>query len=906
MRIFLIPLILTIAIFAGCSQSNSPVEPVNPESKIIALTIPLGVSDFDSNGSPMAGMGTLGLFNLHINPQDVTVELTAMRTGALTDVLEVVDITNFMALAPCNDCAKISSVSLDLDGNLVVSIGLKHPFGAGDLLKPITGRNRADLHVFNVEGIIISNSAGTSFSGVSQTATDLFLKNADGYTAYLDDAIDGFYPTDATVHPYITHFDDYSAGNFDASNSTGFASVTDPPPSGNLVMAMGCDYDYQDYVFIITDPVDFIFAVGCTYAVSAGSKTERFTPEYRVPQHNKKAASEISVEFTTNELMGGITTSSADLEIRVVDISHQVAVGESLDEMFADSSVGGITIDIPGVLSTPALIDGSASSSGTGHDPSDPLVYSITIENEACADMGSYLGLVKVTDTYSPGLNTNVLLSGNDGIERVSPVSNPLEGLFAISEFAAYQLFDVDVAVGCGPITGSIDVPAACPTDLNNGATVNFEVSATSANGGGNIVLYEVDFDYDGMDFTADDSNTDGIFNGVGPFVVPDPCPPKIPYDFIVAFRGTDECVPPNETVFASCTVTVNSCEPAVGNVWITVNRVPSLNTICDPGDMFDPDGAWTLHWDAVSGAQEYAVYFDNDPGDYSLPTWSESELTDNLGATPLGTTTSTSYTVPAAHLPLNHYVIGNTYIVRARTVVGDPLSETGDSEPAYIMANGWETCPPDTPIMDPSIMEGWQAGWETSVSPGTWYRFPTTDNFYQNLVHGAINARVSSCNIGDMSWVGRYTSLVKRTPTVPNAPVRFLDFALQPWSSNYTTPAAGGVILGTCSTQPGHPWGSPTEFEWALAESDPPFNGYNNDGDAYLLNVFDDVDTSEAWTFKCLDFYVEDVGWRVGGDVNATANPDDPFVGFACAKVAYTIHDHDNWFTDDLAIMIY
>ena len=69
-------------------------------------------------------MGTLGLFNLHINPSGTTAELTSMRSGALTDVLEVVDITNFMTLAPCFDCVKINSVSLDIDGNLVVSIGL--------------------------------------------------------------------------------------------------------------------------------------------------------------------------------------------------------------------------------------------------------------------------------------------------------------------------------------------------------------------------------------------------------------------------------------------------------------------------------------------------------------------------------------------------------------------------------------------------------------------------------------------------------------------------------------------------------------------------------------------------------------------------------------------------------------
>ncbi|MCD6217158.1 PQQ-binding-like beta-propeller repeat protein [bacterium] len=459
MRFFsLVTWVLAILItVVGCSGNRD--NPVANNSTDVAINnLPVGVSDFNPDGTPYSGMAAMGLFNMHVDPVGVSAELSAIRNSALTDVLEVVDITNFLSLAPCFDCVKIQSVALDDDGFLVVSIGIKHPFGVGDPLKPITGKNRADLHVFNIEGIVVSNAPAISFAGVGQSVAGFALINADGYTGYLDGVLDDIYPTDATIHPYITFFDDYDIGNFDAGNPMGFDSVTDPPPSGNLVMAMGCDYNYQDYVFGLIEPVDFIFAVGCTYAVSSANKHERFSPEYRIPQHNKKAASEIAIEITNNQFAAGVTDSTADIEVRVVDINHDVAVGDNLDEMFVDSSVDDIWIDIPQVLASPAIIDGNNSISGTGHSSADPLVYTTTLENSSGADEGTYPGIVKVSDNYAPGQNESPLLNSMDGIERVGPIQNPLEGLFHITEFATYQTFIVDVAFSCDPpVPTSID-----------------------------------------------------------------------------------------------------------------------------------------------------------------------------------------------------------------------------------------------------------------------------------------------------------------------------------------------------------------------------------------------------------------------------------------------------------------
>ena len=502
--------IVSLVLLTSCSSGSgspiaSPTE-INQTGNMPVGQPQVGVSERFPDGTPASGMGALGIFSLSVNADEISAELTPLRQNSLTDVLEVVDITNFLRMAPCTDCAKIGSISIDADGNLVVSIGIKHPFPAGDMLKPISGKNRGDLHVFNVEGTVVSDTAGTSFPGLGNATAGFALVNADGYTPYLDSVLNDIYPTDATIHPYILHFDDYTAGNFDASNPMGFDSVTDPPPSGNLVMAMGCDYDYQDYVFDIDGTFDFIYAVGCTYAVSSASKNERFTPEYRVPQHNKKAASEVSVEIITNNLAEGDIASTADIEIHVVDINHAVAVGTNLNEMFADSSIGGITIEIPGVETSPVIVDIS-SPTGTGHDPSDPLVYAATITNTASGVEGTYAGLVKVLDTYSTGLNESPLLGGMDGIKRVDPTENPLAGLFDISEFATYQTFSIYVATG-NELPVAILIPDPDPANITQFQTVDFDGS-TSYDTDGTIELYEFMWDWDGdpLNFVANYSD---------------------------------------------------------------------------------------------------------------------------------------------------------------------------------------------------------------------------------------------------------------------------------------------------------------------------------------------------------------------------------------------------------------
>ncbi|MCD6216800.1 hypothetical protein J7L05_02930 [bacterium] len=550
----------------SCSSGGGITTPSPDDSAFQASSysdFPVAVSGWLADGSPSGGTGMLGIFQAHIDIANLSGELVPLRDGALADVIEAIDITGFLTVSPCYDCVKLESVSLNSSGNLVLSIAIKHPFPMGNPSNPITSMNRADLIVYNVEGIIVTDGAGI-YNALGERYHEPLLANADGYTAYLDSSLDDILNTTTTIHPYILHFDDFTSGNYNVSShpETGFPPAP-TEPSGNLVMGQGADFDSQEYEFDIAEDVsfDFIYAISATYGIAAASKLERFTPAAMVPQHNKKAASTVEIEIVSMNLMSGNPLSDADINVKVLDMNHGVAEGSGLDEMLAASDVAQISIMVPDVMSTQITDTNPSPVSGAPRDPADPLTYPYTITNSGDADAGDYYGLVKVLDSYPPAQNTLPLLEGMEGIERVGPTDNPLDGLFAITEFATYQVFQVSVGYGCGPITGQIDSPECPITTFVSGLTQNFVVSAASDNGG-NIVEYQMDYDYDGTTFDIDASNTDGIFDDTGPYVNPN-CgtPPEDPVTITVAFRATDDCTPPNITIFAECEITVDVCE---------------------------------------------------------------------------------------------------------------------------------------------------------------------------------------------------------------------------------------------------------------------------------------------------------------------------------------------------------
>jgi len=80
-----IAIALIIASCSGGGKSITSPSPDNPLSASPDASAKIGVSDWFSDGSPAAGSGALGLFNLSVDSKSVSAELTPIRTGALTD-----------------------------------------------------------------------------------------------------------------------------------------------------------------------------------------------------------------------------------------------------------------------------------------------------------------------------------------------------------------------------------------------------------------------------------------------------------------------------------------------------------------------------------------------------------------------------------------------------------------------------------------------------------------------------------------------------------------------------------------------------------------------------------------------------------------------------------------------------
>lgn len=440
-------LLFTLLFQISCS-TNTPTTPSNTIDCSSDFNLPVLISSRNIDGNPTDGIGMLGAYFVNVETNPLSCELVPVRNASTIDSLEVIDITNFLSYVPCRDCIKISNIGFDEDNQIVMTIGIKHPFDIGDPLEPVTGKNRIDLHIFNIEGILIlkGGTSGTK-DFLNHNKIKLGgLANPSGYTGYLDPYLDNIMPTIANLHPYILHFDNYDDGNYmPGFFETGFSDVYHP--SGNLVMAQGSDYDYRDYILDleIGSTYQFLYAVGCSYGVSAFDYTERFLPEYRIPQFNKKAASEVFVTLANNQMLEGNTTATATVQVEVLDMNHGVNVGVDLPNMSHDSSVSRIMIEVPDIMTLPVIEDNPVEISGDPRDPTDPLFYEFTITNELDAALGIYTGLVTVEDSFPTGANTHPFLEQHDAAHGVPAGASAMDGLFDITKFVTYQTFEYEI-----------------------------------------------------------------------------------------------------------------------------------------------------------------------------------------------------------------------------------------------------------------------------------------------------------------------------------------------------------------------------------------------------------------------------------------------------------------------------
>lgn len=547
--------LLNIAIFTlmflvviGCSSRDSnPIAPPGDDSGVLSgidstSVFPLIVSDTDNSGNPLGGVGTMGCFFGSLNLNTLEASLMPLResSNALNDSL-LVDITNFLAVTPCTDCIKLSGVALNESGNPVLTIGVKHPFAAGKKSEPPSPTNRLDLHVFSARGFIISDGVVgggfKNFEVLEEKIPAWRLLNACGYASEFDDKWDNFLDTEATLHPFILHFDDYAFGNFATGAESGFTNIS--MPTGNLVMAMGCDYDYKDYVMQF--PADagevfyFMYSLNVSYGLSSQGKSEWVNPRYRVPQYCQKSATLVGLNEINNHLDDVNETSWADLYIEVLDINHKVAVdevGDAIDLMDHESSISVISVEVPDICDTKIEITDieAALQGGSSRNKQDPLRFLARIENKKLAPVGTYTGLIKVLDSYPNDANLNI--DGNT-IPRVYPWEDPGDFVFTTEEWATYGVFEYTISLGNRAPNCELELAS---NSILGGATVDAQPGAATNDPDGEIVLYEFDMDYDGEVFNVDASNTDGATVTLGPYANET----GLDIDLVVAMRLTD------------------------------------------------------------------------------------------------------------------------------------------------------------------------------------------------------------------------------------------------------------------------------------------------------------------------------------------------------------------------------
>jgi len=858
-------MVLCALLIAGCSQgAKNPTLPSNNNLDAIPV---IGLTD---TGGDFNAIGLLGAYQVTVNPDTFDVTLNPKRSSAAIGDSYLVDGAAYFTIAPCTNCLTVKTYSLGPDGALIITFTASHPFAAGDPAAPPTGKNRNDLDLFDTVALVVPAAGAATPTSYTQTSAGVYTgicSNPDGYTTELKNVT-----SDPAAVPFFLVVDD----------TAGSATYNK--------LAQGTSHDFDIQLNIAGGAIpafDIYLTMG--YGSSA-KKAQRLTPKYYNPEFNRKNAWKVEVTPPTGGWADNDSVTTKDVIVKVWDWQQNSAVSATVpyaDEadtttVFAESKVSNVSVEIPGM--NPSLPAIQTPSSGTGA-PADPLIYTVPVANEGLLAGGTYTGLVKVTDSRAVGAGT---LGTVDSLIHNPGAPNPTEWK-AIPEYATYQTFKAVVTQGCGPIVGRIVNPALGNYETipgyADGQPVAITVNATST--GSTIALYEADFDYDGVTFTADASNTTGIFTNLGPCAVTAPCASNVPKTFQIAFQATDNCTPPNTTIFKVFTGRIDFCKfgTPVGDVTITVNRDSNKAF-----DMYGTHGPWTLSWTAVPGAAEYAVYVDTNPGTYTTPGWTIASLTDSLSL--VGTSTTATFDCPFLPvLTAKKYCPGWTYVVRPRASIGNAYTEcTTNSELAFILTTGFESG--STGIN----AEGWNSFWY----------YNSTSQYYGMYTEGFNPIDTLAYRWGYQStynYTDYVSGSVHGTPMgIPNSQRR-IDTEMHLYQFGQP-----GIFFVTASAVPS-PYYNVTTYgtmEWVNASNASGCYAYTGAASTYQATVasygFVDVPTSG------------NVTWYTAASPNrqktacnidtGSGNTSHQYIGFVKINTAGMTQDYPN--IDDFSILIY
>lgn len=865
------PAVLTWSLLAalvavvGCNGgSDAPTSPTDPVTQRDSSDLPVLVSSTTPDGTPLASSGTMAAYRVSLDLATMKGTLSPLLRSAQVGDPEfkepgdslLLDATGFFQQSPCSDCLRIDGLGINGLNEVLVTIGLRHPFPIPAATLPIE-KQRWDLHIFDAAGIVLS--APTDEVVPDFHADPSFIQNPDGFTSQVNYVVATLFPAfTATAHPYKILSRDNTVGNADPNDPSGWTQFGEP--RGQNVLPMGSAYLTTTYRMRMpsnASTLDFGFVLTAAYGASSqgkgGALGQRARPRYFLPEFHRKEAWQVRATVEANGLRDNVQSSSAEVRVEAWDWQNGATtmaeafdfLTSPLDQVTRASNINRIELAIPDLM--PSTLTNTATEFTGSGQYDDPLKTTFLVLNNQLATLGDHWGLLTVIDdldgnsdepqwlllrddfpsfapeapvyrTYLPVLVP--ITNGNRQpiAEFTSPTftateeetvtiigcdsSDPDAGLGPIGDLVEYQWdFEWDgdpanfspdqVTTSCstthvfstpigdpdpvfiglrvkdngGAVALESDIvglpyvieasqPPICnvvaplATDtFQAGDTVTFTGNGSDPDSGngpaGDIVTVEWDFDWDSVpgNFVADVTNPTGAVT----WVYPTSGMPT------AAIRLTDGTLPGQQSICSvRFAVTPAPTPPAtpVGDVTLTLNRTAGNGP--NPGS-FRPVNI-VLGWADITGELEYAIYADYTP----LGT---GELLDDLQLV---------MTVPANTITQTLSLPGNlqvraAYVVRARSKVGNALSETANSQVAFIELQGFE----------PPSFGGWIVGNQDPVSS---FGGNILDPDFVNTGNGSLVTRFNDGTRGFLQDFGGTISETRwsaatspRLPDLPN-----------------------------------------------------------------------------------------------------------------------------------------
>jgi len=384
-----------------------------------------------------------GLFNIEIDPVTLEYEIAPARLGATHW-----NVLKWLETGPCTDCVKIEGITPTPDGTLDVDVTIVHPFPGMNL----TG--------FDVRGIAMfdgsHNFPSLGLSMPDASLGDGELVNADGYTSLYNSLTVGEGP--GGLQGYIDG--KFSTDEIPDANINGYKRHVSIDPLNTRNAFYSGHSITETYEIDFPDPPSpwvFGYAVDASWVppdvLPVEDPMTDFPPEANCPEAWR-------IEILSEAIGQGLTDEGgqAQLMIRIYDYQ-------------GTSTIENVQVECPDLF--------SGTVEATYYDTyPDYFEYMGFVENTLLASTGEYRCLVMVEDSENSD----------------SPWW---------LELKSYQQITLTVAEFIPQAEAPVAIAYADPTEQFVGAPVNFYDDGSYDPDGGDIVLYEWDWDNDG---TFDDT----------------------------------------------------------------------------------------------------------------------------------------------------------------------------------------------------------------------------------------------------------------------------------------------------------------------------------------------------------------------------------------------------------------